>query len=117
MKQRIFARLLSATWSAGFVLATGCTVSISQAHGSHDAIVAPAPLSDESIIHRIEQMGYSNVKIKASREDTVDVELDRAGVRGVVTVNRAIVGPASLTSFNAAEVIRNSLRPATAAPN
>lgn len=81
------------------------------AHGTAEGPVAPANLTDESIIHRLKQLGYSDIKIVRGSGDSVDVELQREDQRFELTVSRRLVGPGSLATYDLVQVVERLLKP------
>lgn len=102
MNQKIFITLLIVLMPL---------LDLAWGHGTNESPVAPADLSDESIIHRIKQLGYSEIKIVRTNKDSADVELQRADQRYSLTVSRHLLGPGSLAVYNVAEIVEGLLRP------
>jgi hypothetical protein len=102
MKKIGFIAMAFVFW-VGFAPAKG--------HGTAEAPIAPANLTDESIIHRLKQLGYSEIKIVRASSESVDVELQRAGERFGLTVSRRLIGPGSLATYDVVQVVERLLKP------
>jgi hypothetical protein len=85
--------------------------TFAQGHGTAETPVAPANLTGETVVHRLTQLGYSDVRIVRQSDDSADVELGRAGQRYALTVSKKLTGPGTLTNVDVAEVVQRGLRP------
>jgi hypothetical protein len=79
-------------------------------HGTSDAPETLTGLSNDSILHRLKQLGYSDVQVVRTNRESVDVMLQREGKKYKATLSRSLIGPGSIAVVNMAEVVEQMLR-------
>lgn len=96
------------------LVASLCALSIVSAsvlgHGTAEQPVAPANLSAGNIVHRLTQLGYSDVRVISQTDEMAEVELAKAGQRYTLTVSKKLTGPATLTSTDVAQTVQRGLK-------
>lgn len=90
-------------------IASGLATIEASAHGTAENPVAPANLTRTSIIHRLTQLGYTDIKVLNETEDSANVELSKDGKRFNLTVSKKLTGPATLTRADAATEVQRGL--------
>jgi hypothetical protein len=88
------------------------------AHGTADNPVSPADLGTPAIVHRLKQMGYTDIRVLREGDDWVDVELRRDTALFTLRASRKLLGPGSLISSDAiqrVELARVPVQPPTSA--
>lgn len=102
--------------SAGSLLLAGAA-TLAQAHGSVDTPVAPADFTAAAIVHRLKQMGYTEVRVVRDGPESVDVALVRGGKPFSLNASKHLVGPGSLAVQDAAQVVERSIKPLASPTN
>ena len=103
-----------AVFSIAMILAIA--VRPARPHGTLDNPVSPADLSTGSIVHRLTQMGYNEIRVIRETDSAVDLELQRNSQRFALTISRRLVGPGSIAVQDAARRVELNLKPLTS-PN
>lgn len=86
------------------------------AHGTAEQPVAPPNLTAGNIVHRLTQLGYSDVRVVSQTNDAAEVELARNGQRFALTVSKKLTGPATLITTDVSQTVERGLK-SVAGPN
>jgi hypothetical protein len=93
-----------------FGLGSVLTAGIALGHEMETQYVSPPPLNNESIIARLNALGFSDVVITGEQGSSVDVEMSRSGTRYRLTTSRSIVGPGSLAAYDTAQFVEGAMK-------
>jgi hypothetical protein len=104
------------TLTAALAMALSTVLTPAWGHGTAEHPATPTELSDEFIVHRLKQLGYTQIRVVRSSKASADVELQKDNRKFAATVSRRLTGPDTIAVVNAAEVVERSLKPVDNVP-